>query len=73
MDKLKKEQDARTNISIIVPCKNIPNYIKNLLLSFHMINLTGIKYEILFILDDENDETWVLSQSRCSVLRIYKT
>ena len=57
MDKLKKEQDTRTDISIIVPCKNIPNYIKNLLLSFHMINLTGIKYEILFILDDENDET----------------
>ena len=57
MDKLKKEQDARTDISIIVPCKNIPSYIKNLLLSFHMINLTGIKYEILFILDDENDET----------------
>lgn len=45
------------DISIIVPCKNIQDYIKNLLLSFHMINLTGVKYEILFVLDDESDKT----------------
>ena len=55
--KLKELQDTRIDISLIVPCKNIPDYIKNLLLSFHMINLTGIKYEILFVLDNEDDET----------------
>lgn len=51
------EAAPEIDISIIVPCKNISSYIKNLLLSFHMLNLIGVKYEILFILDDENDET----------------
>lgn len=50
-------KSQETDLSIIVPCKNIPEYIKNLLLSFHFLNLTGVKYEILFVLDDENDET----------------
>lgn len=47
----------QTDISIIVPCKNIQDYIKNLLLSFHIINFIGINYEILFVLDDEKDKT----------------
>ena len=45
------------DISIIVPCKDISEYIKNLLLSFHIINFVGIKYEILFVLNDESDTT----------------
>ena len=45
------------DISIIVPCKNIEDYIKNLLLSFHIVNFIGINYEILFVLDDEEDKT----------------
>lgn len=55
--KLKSLMASQTDLSIIVPCKNIENYIQNLLLSFHMINFIGIKYEILFVLDDENDPT----------------
>lgn len=54
---LKEQQKNQMDISIIVPCKNIKDYIKNLLLSFHMVNFIGINYEILFVLDDKNDET----------------
>lgn len=56
-DRLREENNNKIDISIIVPCKNIPDYIQNLLLSFHMLNLTGVKYEILFVLDDEDDKT----------------
>lgn len=52
-----KPVEPYITLSIIVPCKNIPDYIKNLLLSFHILNLTGIRYEIIFVLDDENDKT----------------
>ena len=44
------------DISIIVPCYNIEPYIKNLLLSFHMLNLKGISYEILFVIEDNNED-----------------
>ena len=57
MVKIQQRREKQTDISIIVPCKNIKDYIKNLLLSFHIINFIGIKYEILFILDDETDDT----------------
>ena len=57
MEEMKMARKDKLDISIIVPCKNIEEYIKNLLLSFHMINLVGIKYEILFVLDDESDKT----------------
>lgn len=40
------------DFSIIVPCYNIENYIKNLLLSFHMLNLKDISYEILFVVEE---------------------
>lgn len=46
------------NISIIVPCRNIESYIKPLLLSFHMLNLNNISYEILFVVEaDTTDNT----------------
>jgi len=54
---IKAEETQPLDISIIVPCKNIPDYIKNLLLSFHIVNFIGIKYEILFVLDTETDST----------------
>ena len=44
------------DISIIVPCYNVAPYIKNLLLSFHMLNLKGISYEILFIIESANND-----------------
>ena len=43
--------------SIIVPCHNLENEIKNLLLSFHMLNLQDIDYEIIFVLDNCTDKT----------------
>lgn len=45
------------DISIIVPCHNLELYIKNLLLSFHMLNIDNITYEIIFVLDDCSDKT----------------
>lgn len=44
------------DISIIVPCYNLAPYIKNLLLSFHMLNLKNISYEILFILENNIED-----------------
>ena len=45
------------DFSIIVPCYNLEKYIKNLLLSFHMLNLNNINYEIIFVLDNCTDKT----------------
>ena len=45
------------DITIIVPCHNGEEYIKNLLVSFHLLNLQGITYEIVFVLDDCTDNT----------------
>ena len=43
--------------SIIVPCHNVEKEIKNLLISFHMLNLENIEYEIIFVLDKCTDNT----------------
>ena len=45
------------DITIIVPCHNGEEYIKNLLVSFHLLNLQGLTYEIVFVLDDCTDNT----------------
>lgn len=45
------------DFSIIVPCHNLESYIKNLLLSFHMLDLSKVSYEIIFILDSCTDKT----------------
>lgn len=45
------------DFSIIVPCYNLQDYIKNLLLSFHMLNIKNIEYEIIFVLDNCTDKT----------------
>lgn len=45
------------DFSIIVPCHNLEDYIKNLLLSFHMLNINNISYEIIFVLDNCTDKT----------------
>ena len=45
------------DITLIVPCHNLEKYIKNLLLSLHMLNLDNIEYEIIFVLDDCTDNT----------------
>ena len=44
------------DISIIVPCYNVAPYIKNLLLSFHMLDLQNISYEIIFVIEDTNTD-----------------
>ncbi len=44
------------DISIIVPCYNVAPYIKNLLLSFHMINFANYSYEILFVIEEDNQD-----------------
>ena len=54
---LQRKKEEQVDISIIVPCKNIQDYIQPLLLSFHIVNFIGINYEILFVLDDESDTT----------------
>ena len=45
------------DFSMIVPCHNLENEIKNLLLSLHMLDLQNIDYEIIFILDNCIDNT----------------
>ena len=45
------------DISIIVPCKKLEDCIQNLLYSFHMLNLKGLEYEIIFVFDDDKDKT----------------
>ena len=45
------------DISIIVPCKNLENYITPLLYSLHMINFNNLRYEIIFVFDDDTDKT----------------
>lgn len=44
------------DISIIVPCYNVAPYIKNLLLSFHMLDLDNISYEIIFVIEESNQD-----------------
>lgn len=48
---------SNIDISIIIPCHNLENYIDKLLLSFYMLNLQNIKIEFIFILDDCLDKT----------------
>lgn len=57
MDHRFMERLNKIDISIIIPCKNIYDYITNMLLSLHMISFHGLQYEILFVLDDESDKT----------------
>ena len=45
------------DIAIIVPCKDLEQYIKPLLLSFHQLNLENISYQIIFVLDNCKDNT----------------
>lgn len=45
------------DVSIIIPCKNTQDYIKPLLLTLHMVNFNNIEYEILFVMDSEEDKT----------------
>ena len=47
------------DVSIIVPCWDSADYIKNLLLSFHMLNLKDISYEIIFVVEDNTVDNTV--------------
>ena len=49
--------DEVKDIAIIVPCKDLEQYIKPLLLSFHQLNLQNISYQIIFVLDNCKDDT----------------
>ena len=49
--------DEVIDISFIIPCHNLENYISPLLLSFYALDLTNIKAEFLFVLDDCTDST----------------
>lgn len=45
------------DLSFIIPCHNLENYIKPLLLSFHALDLTDITTEFIFVLDSCSDKT----------------
>lgn len=45
------------DLSIIIPCHNLEDYIKPLLLSFNVLNLTGLETEFIFVLDACTDNT----------------
>ena len=45
------------DISIIIPCRNLENYITPLLSSFQLLNLDSIQAEFIFVLDDCVDKT----------------
>ena len=45
------------DVSIIVPCKDTQDYIKPLLITLHMVDFSNLGYEILFIIDNEEDKT----------------
>ncbi len=45
------------DISIIIPCHNLENYIQPLLSSFQLLNLDSISAEFIFVLDDCTDKT----------------
>ena len=49
--------DEIKDIAIIVPCKDLEQYIKPLLLSFHQLNLKNISCQFIFVLDDCQDKT----------------
>ena len=55
--------DEIKDIAIIVPCKDLEQYIKPLLLSFHQLNLKNISYQIIFVLDDCKDNTQEIIES----------
>ena len=43
--------------SFIIPCHNLENYIKPLLLSLKALNLENLTHEFIFVLDDCTDNT----------------
>lgn len=45
------------DLSFIIPCHDLENYIKPLLLSFHAINLEDLETEFIFVLDACSDKT----------------
>lgn len=49
--------DDLIDISFIIPCHNLQEYIRPLLYSIYTLNLDNIKSEFLFILDDCTDNT----------------
>lgn len=49
--------DDLIDISFIIPCHNLEEYIKPLLLSLQALDLKDLTYEFIFILDDCTDAT----------------
>lgn len=47
----------QVDFSVIIPCHNLENYIKPLLLSFYALNLNNLNVEFIFTLDDCQDKT----------------
>lgn len=45
------------DLSIIIPCHNLENYIKPLLLSFQILDYSNINTEFIFVLDACTDKT----------------
>ena len=45
------------DISFIIPCHNLEDYIKPLLLSIQAMDLSELTYEFIFVLDDCTDNT----------------
>ena len=55
--------NIKIDLSFIIPCHNLEEYIKPLLLSFRILDLKEINIEYIFILDDCTDNTEQLIRS----------
>lgn len=44
------------DISIIVPCYNLEDYISPLLYSLHMVNFKGLEYEVIFVIEEDTKD-----------------
>ena len=62
MDLIKKD------LSIIIPCHNVEDYICPLLDSFLLLNTQGLDIEYIFVLDDCTDNTQLKIEQRMSNL-----
>ena len=55
--------NIKIDLSFVIPCHNLEEYIKPLLLSFRILNFKEINTEYIFVLDDCTDNTEQLIRS----------
>ena len=54
----------KRDLSIIIPCHDVEDYICSLLDSFLLLNTNGLNVEFLFVLDDCTDNTQLKIEQR---------